>query len=192
MGYALKNNDVWEEDLFRWLEGAADPLQRANCTDLATWLPDDLLVKFDRMAMANSLEGRAPYLDPKIVEIGVRNLAQEDKVSHGINKVALRRIGGRWLPKNILARPKQGFVLPMRDWIRQWFEAYGGASPYFSTRPLPIVDNGQVKQLVATDLQQGVCRERMLFAIILLAEWYAKFSESTGLLKTQYKTSGYR
>ncbi|MBD2517424.1 hypothetical protein H6G93_21075 [Nostoc sp. FACHB-973] len=56
---------------------------------MATWLPDDLLVKYDRMAMAHSLEGRAPFLQPQLVEIGL-NLPERERMSKEINKLALK------------------------------------------------------------------------------------------------------
>lgn len=187
LGAAFEHDDDWERAFSKWLGEASDPLQRATCTDLVTWLPDDLLVKYDRMAMANSLEGRAPYLHPRVVAMGVKGVSIKDKMQRGISKVALRRIGQRWLPDSILARNKQGFVLPMRDWIKQWFEAHEGPQQYFAIKPLPAVDGEQVNRLVARDLRCGIRRERMLFALILLAEWHAKFRESVGVLRTQYK-----
>ncbi len=166
--------DEWEWNLFAWLNQSRDSLQRASATDIATWLPDDLLVKFDRMSMAHSLEGRAPYLDPKIVELGLR-LPQSQKLAGSISKVALRRVAERWLPKEILARPKQGFVLPMRRWLAQWFEAQRSVSDYFAERAIPGLDMTEVARLIEEDLSQGVRRERLLFALVLLVEWYQSF-----------------
>ncbi len=190
LGTTFKYDGDWEQAFSKWLGEASNPLQRATCVDLVTWLPDDLLVKFDRMAMANSLEGRAPYLDPRVVEMGISGLSIKDKIQNGISKVALRRIGQRWLPNSILSRKKQGFVLPMRAWIKQWFDAYGGPVHYFSIRPLPMADSEQMNQLISRDLKHGIRRERMLFALIVLVEWYAKFRESVGVLRAQYKISG--
>jgi asparagine synthase (glutamine-hydrolysing) len=187
LGYAFNGVDDWEHDLFCWLDAASDGLQRATCADLATWLPDDLLVKYDRMTMANSLEGRAPYLDPKVVEVGVRSLPPGERMVRVVGKVALRRIARRWIPDSILVRPKQGFVLPMRMWIKQWFERHGGVSSYFTSRPLPATDSTQVGYLVAADLQQGIRRERMLFTLIMLSEWYASFRQTMSMLHYRYE-----
>jgi asparagine synthase (glutamine-hydrolysing) len=181
---------AWEEKLIAWLDQSADPLQRATAADLTTWLPDDLLVKFDRMSMAHSLEGRAPYLAPPIVAAGL-GLPPSERLKGPLSKVALRRIASHWLPPEILARPKQGFVLPMALWLKQWFEARGPAAVYFRDCPIPDLDPAALAQLVEEDLLQGVRRERLLFALVLLAEWYATFEkgrrESVAIHRNYYR-----
>ena len=180
--------DAWEQIVFCWLNQSPDSLRRAAATDLATWLPDDLLVKFDRMSMAHSLEGRAPYLDPKIVALGL-GLPQSQKIDGSTSKIALRRVAGRWLPKDILARPKQGFVLPMRRWLAQWFAAQGSVTDYFSERAFPGLDMAGVASLTETDLAAGVRRERLLFALVLLVEWYKSFTTRKREAASRYERS---
>lgn len=164
----------WESSFFDWLNRSSDSLQRAAATDLATWLPDDLLVKFDRMSMAHSLEGRAPYLAPGVVEMGLA-LPQSQKINAATNKVALRRIANRWLPREIIDRPKQGFVLPMARWLAQWFEAQPSTRSYYLERAMPGLDMKEVARLTEQDLSEGVRRERLLFALVLIVEWYQSF-----------------
>ena len=166
--------DEWEAGLFDWLNGSGDGLRRAAATDIATWLPDDLLVKFDRMSMAHSLEGRAPYLMPRVVETGLW-LPQSQKMNGETSKVALRRVASRWLPREILDRPKQGFVLPMGRWLAQWFEAQAPVRDYFFERAVPGLDMTEVARLTADDLSAGVKLERLLFAIVMLVEWHQSF-----------------
>ena len=67
--------DEWESGLIAELLRCKEPGRRASIADMASWLPDDLLVKFDRMAMAHSLEGRAPFLQPDVVAAGLSRLA---------------------------------------------------------------------------------------------------------------------
>ncbi len=161
----------WEGGILGWLDKANDPLQRGTAADLTTWLPDDLLVKFDRMAMAHSLEGRAPYLHPAIVDAGL-SLPQQQRMRCSESKVALRRIAARWLPPEILDRPKQGFVLPMRKWLKEWFDLHGSVEDYISACKIDFLDNSEVIRLVKNDLADGINRERLLFALVLLFEWY--------------------
>jgi asparagine synthase (glutamine-hydrolysing) len=168
------NGSEWETELLDWLNGARDPLKRATAADLVSWLPDNLLVKFDRMAMAHSLEGRAPYLSPRVVEAGL-GLRPQERLSTADCKVALRRIGERWLTRKILDRPKQGFVLPMKGWLQQWFHDKASVQEYFMDRDVPGLDPVQLGHLVQQDLNVGVRRERLLFALVLLVEWYTSF-----------------
>jgi asparagine synthase (glutamine-hydrolysing) len=177
--------DDWEHSLMEWLESAADSLQRATATDLATWLPDDLLVKFDRMGMAHSLEGRAPFLMPGLVDAAL-HLPGDQRVKKGTSKIALRQIAGRWLPPNILTRRKQGFVLPMRNWITRWFTLHGGVAAYLIDRAIPGLNMAEVSRLMETDLAAGVQRERLLFAFVLLFEWHATAQTRIARLRREY------
>jgi len=83
--------------------------------DLATWLPDDLLVKVDRMTMAHAVEGRVPYLDHRVVEMVMR-LPPRWKLWGLTDKRILRRIGRKLLPAGIARRPKTGFAVPVGRW----------------------------------------------------------------------------
>jgi asparagine synthase (glutamine-hydrolysing) len=96
---------------------ALEPLDRCVAIDFASYLPDDVLVKLDRMAMANSLEGRAPFLDHHVVEFGVR-LPTELRVSGGRGKHLLRKVAARWLPPEVLTKKKHGFGIPLAQWFR--------------------------------------------------------------------------
>ena len=184
-GSSSAEMDRWEERLLAWLGSSADSLQRAAAADLATWLPDDLLVKFDRISMAHSLEGRAPYLAPAVVEMGL-SLPSIQKIDGEINKAALRRVATRWLPPEILQRPKQGFVLPMGKWLAQWFEAEP-AKNYFADRAVSGLDMNEVTRVTAEDLSQGVKRERLLFALVLLVEWHQSFKNRRRDLARMYR-----
>lgn len=94
-----------------------DPLDRCVAIDFASYLPDDILVKLDRMAMANSLEGRAPFLDHKVIDFAAR-LPRGLRVRDGRGKHILRRVAARLLPPEVLEKPKQGFGIPLGDWFR--------------------------------------------------------------------------
>jgi asparagine synthase (glutamine-hydrolysing) len=163
--------DAWEIELIAWLDGASDAHKRALAADLGTWLADDLLVKFDRMGMANSLEGRAPYLSPQLAELALRGADPRARMSLTDSKLALRRVARRWLPREILERPKQGFVLPMRTWLRDWFAGRGGAHAYFADATPAGLDVDGVAALVQRDLDEGLNRERLLYALVMLCEW---------------------
>jgi asparagine synthase (glutamine-hydrolysing) len=91
-------------------------LNQVLYVDTKTWLPDELLMKVDKMSMANSLEARAPYLDHRLVE-GVLRMPDKLKVRKGVFKYLLRRCGQSILPESIWRRPKHAFSVPYREWF---------------------------------------------------------------------------
>lgn len=94
-----------------------DPLSRVLAMDFKTWLTDDILVKVDRTSMAHALEVRVPLLDTDFVEWAAR-LPAESKLEGGEGKRLFKRsLRGR-VPDIALDRPKQGFHLPVGDWLR--------------------------------------------------------------------------
>lgn len=168
-------DDLWEQEASEWIASARDCLQAATTADLLSWLPDDLLVKSDRMTMAHSIEARAPFLEPNLAEIGM-NLPRHQRRARGQSKVALRRVASAYLPDVVLRRPKKGFVLPMRRWLVDWFSSRGGVRNYFESRSFRGVEIKQVVSIVERDVAMGIVRERLVFALIMLFEWWEVFS----------------
>ena len=92
-------------------------LDRAQYADLTFWMPGDILTKVDRTSMAVSLEAREPLLDHRLVEFAAR-LPEGMRVKGGTGKYLLKKTLERYLPHDILYRPKQGFVTPIAEWLR--------------------------------------------------------------------------
>jgi asparagine synthase (glutamine-hydrolysing) len=102
-----------------------DAASTAGLWDAGTYLPDDILVKVDRAAMANSLETRAPLLDHRIIEFAYR-LPLKYKLENGVSKKVLREVLYRHVPQQMVDRPKMGFSIPLTGWLknelRPWAE----------------------------------------------------------------------
>lgn len=94
-----------------------DPTERMMYQDSNGYLQDDILCKVDRAAMATSLETRVPFLDPEIVKLSWR-FPLEMKVQGTLGKKILRKVLYKYVPKNLIERPKIGFGLPIGDWLR--------------------------------------------------------------------------
>jgi len=114
---ARRHARISESAALRYAEcNAADYFERIMCVDLRLWLPDDLLVKVDRATMAHSLEARVPYLDHRFVEF-VARLDPRLKQKGDTRKYLLKRLAEKFLPAEIVHRRKQGFVMPLSDWL---------------------------------------------------------------------------
>lgn len=115
-----KSGAGWLEQILAPLfqgQAAAYSLDRTLRADLVTWLPDDLLVKVDRMSMAVSLEARTPYLDYRLVELAFR-IPELEKVNWLSGKRILKQAAAGIVPEAIRTRPKAGFTLPLDAWFR--------------------------------------------------------------------------
>lgn len=94
-----------------------DSFYKLMYLDLKLSLPDQMLVKIDRMCMAYSLESRAPFLDYRLIEF-MANVRKDVKMSNFKQKVILRKSIGTALPKQLLKVPKKGFNVPLREWFK--------------------------------------------------------------------------
>ena len=130
------------------VDAPLDPLQRAQYADIMTYLPGDILTKVDRASMANSLEVRSPMLDPRFVAMSFW-LPPALKLSRADGgKAILKCAMERYLPRDLLYRPKQGFSVPLARWfrgpLRQAILCLAD-SPYL--RDCGMIDTGRVRQM---------------------------------------------
>ncbi|MFD0737904.1 asparagine synthase (glutamine-hydrolyzing) [Lysobacter koreensis] len=160
------------------LGAGRSPLDRAVAIDLQSYLPDDILVKLDRMAMANSLEGRSPFLHPELASFAL-SLPESFRIRAGTGKVLLRQVAERWLPPRAVAKPKQGFGIPLGEWLRGPLREVARdtfASRAFRERGLcdPAVANA----LLDEHASGRVDRRQVLWQVICLELWAQRFLDS--------------
>ena len=110
-------NLVEKQDLKRAVPVGLSSIEKMMYLDLKEFLPGDILVKVDRTAMAVSLETRVPFLDHRVIDFSMK-LPFEYKIRNGQGKWILRELLHKYLPKNLIDRPKMGFGVPLSEWLR--------------------------------------------------------------------------
>lgn len=114
------------KNIYERSDSRADALNKMLYLDIQTLLPNEVLYYSDMLSMAHSVEVRAPFLDYRLVELGCR-IPGHLKIKGRTLKYILRKVAARYLPKEVLERPKEGFVLPNHVWLRNglapWMEA---------------------------------------------------------------------
>ena len=154
-----------------------DLLSKMLYVDTKTWLPDDLLVKADKMTMANSLELRVPLLDHKVLEFAA-SLPTNFKVHNFTMKYILKKAFGDRIPKAILTRKKTGFPVPYALWLRtelkQWVREI-----LFDRRTLDrgYFKRSEIERLVSENQQTGEFSKEV-FSLVTLELWHRTFLET--------------
>lgn len=163
---------AWAETPASWSD-----LQRRQYVDLQTNLPDDLLVKADRMLMSFGVEGRVPFLDHRVVEFGLA-LPDALKVRKDSGKVFLKRWAEKFLPADHLWQHKAGFHVPVREWLRGDFLAALAQKLPQNAAIQQWCQPQAIKDLLARQAAtQDVTRE--VWSLMQFAIWHRLFIERT-------------
>ena len=152
-----------------------DPLDRLLYLDSKTYLPGDILTKVDRMSMAVSLEARAPLLDHKLIEF-VTRVPSALKLSGLETKHLLKRAVEDLVPAEILHRPKQGFGVPIQEWINQQLRSrIRDTLSDTRTRQRGYVDSSYVDVLLDEHERGRRDHSMGLWALVMLELWHRQF-----------------
>ena len=167
----LEDSDPLAEIERAWADGAPlGGIDRAIATDLGTYLPDDLLVKADIATMAHSLELRSPLLDQGLMECASA-LPESMKVKGRTGKAIFREAVAPWLPPQILERPKQGWAVPVGQWMREDLRPLTEDALLDQTaRERGLFDSGQVERMLDEHLG-GADHSHQLWAMLNLELW---------------------
>ncbi len=170
--------DAGRGALSRWRLAARPPrgltrLQAAQYGDIATWLPNDLLLKLDRCLMAHGLEGRTPFLDPAVAAFGF-HLPDRMKVRGRMGKWLLRQWLAQHCPAAEPFAKKKGFTVPVAAWIAP---RSAGLGPRIAASPgIAAVCDVEAVRAVFSDERHAASRWPLLF----YALWYAIHIEGAG------------
>lgn len=152
-----------------------DILAQMQYVDIKTWLVDDLLLKADKMTMAASIELRVPFLDHEMIEFGLA-LPMNVKRRNGVGKAFLKNLMRRYLPDDLLYRPKQGFPVPISKWLRE--------DLYQPVRAILLDERCTSRGYFRRDYISECLerhrtgredRSRRLFSLLVLELWHRKF-----------------
>jgi asparagine synthase (glutamine-hydrolysing) len=157
--------------------GTDDHLSRILYTDIKTYLPGDILVKVDRMSMANSLETRAPLLDYRVVEYAA-GIPSALKMRGKEKKHILKETFSRLLTKDILYRRKMGFSVPLADWLRNEIRTLANSVFYNEDAGLAhFFDMEVVRAIWQRHLQGENHHSQELWSMLNFELWWQAYGE---------------
>ncbi len=136
------------------------------------YLTENLLVKIDRASMANSLEVRSPFLDKNLIEFAFYNLCSKNKVSYINKKIFLKKIASNILPNNFDLNRKQGFVIPLNEWLKKgkwkdfFYDALMSSDCFFDKKYIEKLFDFQKK---------GYQNGERLYGLVMISMWLKKY-----------------
>ena len=155
-----------------YVRGRGDALRRMLYADTCVWLADNLLERGDRMSMAASLETRPPFLDYRLVELAFQ-LPSDVKTRGRTTKWVLKEVARRYLPADVVDRPKVGFKVPLDRWFRDGlrdmaFDLLTGPSSYVGN----IFDQQMVAKLLSDHSRGESDEESRIWTLLSLEVWH--------------------
>jgi asparagine synthase (glutamine-hydrolysing) len=151
--------------------GSCDEINRMLYVDLKSYLVDNCLVKVDRMSMACSLEARVPLLDKDVVELAFR-IPGRLKVAGGETKVLLKRLAARYVPRECVYRPKEGFSIPIKQWLKTDFRSL--MEELLAPARLAaegLFEPAAIERLKAEHLAGHANHSHLLWAVMVFQDW---------------------
>jgi len=162
-----------EEQVTGWRSKNHNMLNSLFAAEYVGYMQDDVMTKVDRAAMAVSLEGREPLLDYRIAEMTM-SLPVEEKFKHGTLKYILKNITHKYIPKEIMDRPKHGFGIPINKWLRT---IYKEAIGKFSTKEYLDQQGLFNEEYIAEKLDlffDGRTNDSFVWHYFIFQMWYDK------------------
>jgi len=157
-----------------------DSIDRLTVFDLEFYLPNDMLVKVDKMSMASSLEVRVPFLDEMVMEVASR-VPSALKLKGYTTKYLLRKLTSEVLPPEIYKRKKQGFGIPLQSWFRGQLTSYA-RDMLLDSRTISrgYFDGKAVSDILGDHEMRRHDHGHMIFALIVFELWNRTFIDREG------------
>jgi asparagine synthase (glutamine-hydrolysing) len=156
----------------------ASSLNRMLYVDAKVWLPDDLLIKADKMTMATGVELRVPFLDHRLVEFAA-TLPDSSKLSAKSGKAILRQAMRGVLPDAIIDRPKRGFPVPLASWLRGPLRQFAEDHLLDSQSACAeFTDHNEIARLVAQHSKGTADRSQEIWTLLVFDHWHRQFIEN--------------
>ena len=170
---SVKNPTAITSRYYSEAEGGSE-LQKKMYLDQQLWLPFDILNKADKMTMASSVELRVPYLDLKVLAVS-GTLSDSLLVKNRQTKVLLRKCAERVLPREIAQRPKKGFPVPLRNWIKE--ERYSNIlrQAFESETAITFFDTKMLTDMLNEHILGPGSHARALYTVYAFIVWYDRF-----------------
>lgn len=151
-----------------------DPVTKMQYLDIHLWLVHDILMKGDKMGMANSLEVRVPFLDKKVMELA-QTLPLAYKVDAPKTKIALRAAADRVIQKKTAEKKKLGFPIPIRVWLREE-QYYNRVKEMFhSKEAAQFFDLDYLNRLLEEHKTKKQDNSRKIWTVYIFLIWYDRF-----------------
>ena len=150
-----------------------DDITRMQYVDMKTWLVQDILVKADRMSMANSLELRVPFLDKKMLEVAL-SIPSRYRVSKDLTKIALRGAAAKQLPEKNAKMKKMGFPVPLNDWLKQ-DKYYAMVEKTFQSDTVAQFFNRDAILSLLREHREGKHNMKRIWTIYCFLLWYQAY-----------------
>lgn len=149
-------------------------LSKKQYLDMNMWLPGDILLKADKMCMAHSLELRVPFLDKKVMEFA-EHIPARFRVNEQGNKQVVRHAANRILPDEWATRPKKGFPVPLKFWLREQ-KYYDYVKGYF-TAPWAeeFFDTGKLMAMLDDHFEGRALNQRKIYTALTFLVWYKRY-----------------
>ena len=175
-GNLTKTQTPFHPKFTQYLNISPNIQEKRMIQDMLTYLPDDILTKVDRASMSVSLEARTPLLDHNIVEASFA-IPHYLKNNNGNKKYILKQLLYRYLPQEIMDRPKKGFSVPVYQWIAEDYAKY--TKNYFDVAYLTRQDifQPQAVQDLVTSFQNKRTRHnsKTLWTLLVFQMWYQRY-----------------